>query len=154
MYNKSMGYIIEKMRGDSLTPLGTGKPIGGGESLLDIFTGYDVLSRMVQLKFSNSLNDYLAVKGNRFLVGKWKNNGLGLPVHYKGENFLLEINIIFNYNGVCVYLSVITAVATNRYDLVTYVCKNDAQREFNSGLCLDYIRDKFGVNASLSDIKK
>lgn len=68
MYNKSIGYIIEKMRGDCLTPLGLGTP---RESF---FKDKDKLLRYKNstIYFPKIFRDYL--KTNTLFKGKWVPN--------------------------------------------------------------------------------
>lgn len=75
MYNKSMGYIIEKMRGDSLTPLGTGKSLGKDIS------NYPEYSEILKRYYSGDKLDAMSLLVN-CLYGDYGNTEEDITVNY------------------------------------------------------------------------
>lgn len=90
---ETVQYIIEKMRGDSLTPLGTGKGDNDGEYLLNLLKvengniPKDINTMSPVWKdFSNKLYKHLSKDGTTFLKGQWitrrKNRSILFPLHF------------------------------------------------------------------------
>lgn len=149
----SVGYIIEKMRGDSLTPLGTGKSSVFGDVFLDIIKVED-LTREGFLNFVDVLKKYLSIKGNRFLVGKWKTYTLSTPIFFGfNRDRILQVRIDTTATTIEVYIAVSSVKCTYSAPLMIYdhVIK-DRDRSLALAGCIAYVKEKFGMEIDKDEV--